>query len=107
MGRAGAHVLGGLCLDAEVRCSGPTCADFLHVFPLSLSPLSHLAVLSNRGGKAQKIILKKNPLYLFIFLTDISVNPENQNTEKHVWQFITEKSFILTQYISPNIYRLF
>uniref|UniRef100_A0A8C9YC78 Kinesin-like protein n=1 Tax=Sander lucioperca TaxID=283035 RepID=A0A8C9YC78_SANLU len=33
VGRVGAHILRGLCLDAEVQGSNPTCDDFLHVFP--------------------------------------------------------------------------
>ena len=48
------QAFGGVCLGAEVQGSGPACGDFLRVFPLS-----RLAVLSNEGGKVQKIILKK------------------------------------------------
>ena len=60
-GRAGARILRGLCLNAEVQGLNPTCDDFLHVFP-PLSPLSHLAcpVLSNNnGGKSPKNNLTK------------------------------------------------
>ena len=57
VGRAGAHIHGGLRLDAEVQGLSPTCDDFLHVFPLS-----HLAVLSIKGGKPSTTTTKNYPV---------------------------------------------